>query len=131
MGPTYKPNTYQVVLQNVKFNDDEESGPLKNGEYRLFANLGSEWFFLNEIPRVSIILVEGVGDLGSGESFAINKRFLVTLPQEAELLKYILMDVYSRHNGIVFSSCSTIRVLEFITLLQNSPSTVLLEQIKD
>ena len=80
MAPTYKPNTYQVVLQNVKVNDDEDSVPFSDGEYRLFANVGSEWFFLNEIPRVSNILDEGVGDLGSGESFAINKRSLVTLP---------------------------------------------------
>jgi hypothetical protein len=80
VAPTYKPNTYQVVLQNVKVNDDEESGPFNDGEYRLFANVGSEWFFLNEIPRVSNILDEGVGDLASGESFAINKPFLVTLP---------------------------------------------------
>jgi hypothetical protein len=79
-APTYKPNWYQVELQNVKVNDDEERGPFNDGEYRLFANVGSEWFFLNEIPRVSNILDQGVGDLGSGESFAINKRFLVTLP---------------------------------------------------
>jgi hypothetical protein len=64
----------------VKVNDDEETGPFNDGEYRLFAHVGSEWFFLNEIPRVSNILDGGVGDLASGESFAINKRFLVTLP---------------------------------------------------
>ncbi len=80
VAPTYKPSSYQVELQNVKVNDDEESGPFNDGEYRLFANVGSEWFFLNEIPRVSDILDDGVGDIGSGESFAINKRFLVTLP---------------------------------------------------
>jgi hypothetical protein len=80
VAPTYKPNTYQVVLQNVKVNDDEDSVRFSDGEYRLFANVGSEWFFLNEIPRVSNILDEGVGDIENGESFAINKRFLVTLP---------------------------------------------------
>lgn len=80
VAPTYKPNTYQVVLQNVRVNDDEDSVPFSDGEYRLFSNVGSEWFFLNEIPRVSNILDEGVGDIEGGESFAINKPFLVTLP---------------------------------------------------
>jgi hypothetical protein len=80
MPSYYKPNTYQVVLQNVKVNDDEDSLPFNDGEYRLFANVGSEWFFLNEIPQVSNILDAGVGDLTGGESFAINKRFLVALP---------------------------------------------------
>jgi hypothetical protein len=87
VAPTYKPNTYQVVLQNVKVNDDEDSIPFSDGEYRLFANVGSEWFFLNEIPRVSNILDEGVGDIEGGESFAINKPFLVSLPPGSETFR--------------------------------------------
>ena len=80
VAPIYKPSSYQVELQNIKVNDDEDAAPFSDGEYRLFANVGSEWFFLNEIPRVSNILDEGFGDVEPGESFAINKRFLVTLP---------------------------------------------------
>jgi hypothetical protein len=84
VGPGYKPNTYRVTLENVKVNDDEDPLPFNDGEYRLFTNVGSDWFFLNEIPRVPNILggSEGAtyGDFASGESSVINKPFLVHVP---------------------------------------------------
>ncbi|MFL6457026.1 MAG: hypothetical protein ACJ71G_08670 [Nitrososphaeraceae archaeon] len=86
MPPGYALNTYRVTLDNVKVNNDHDPSLVTNddGEYRLFANVGSKWFFLNEIPPVSNILggQEGAtyGDIRSGESSVINKQFLVYIP---------------------------------------------------
>jgi hypothetical protein len=86
MPPGYALNTYRVTLDNVKVNNDHDPSRVTedDGEYRLFANVGSKWFFLNEIPPVSNILggQEGAtyGDIRSGESSVINKQFLVHIP---------------------------------------------------
>jgi hypothetical protein len=86
-APGYPLNSFAVTLDNVKVNDDEDPLPFNDGEWRLFANVGSKWFFLNEIPRVSNILggSEGAtyGDFGSGESSVINRGFQVYLPPGA------------------------------------------------
>jgi hypothetical protein len=85
--PGYPLNSFAVTLDNVKVNDDEDPLPFNDGEWRLFAQVGSKWFFLNEIPRVSNILggSEGAtyGDFGDGESSVINRGFQVYLPPGA------------------------------------------------
>jgi hypothetical protein len=73
-------------LDNVKVNDDEDSLRFNDGEWRLFANVVSKWFFLNEIPQVSNILSDGFGDFGSGNSLGINKQFQVYLPPGASFI---------------------------------------------
>jgi hypothetical protein len=84
--PGYPLNSFTVTLDNVKVNDDEDSLRFNDGEWRLFANVGSKWFFLNEIPGVSNILSDGFGDFGSGKSLGIDKQFQVYLPPGASFI---------------------------------------------
>lgn len=50
-----------VTLQNVVIQDKSEGNDLDAGEYRLFANIGGTWIFLNEFVGVTDIMNEGLG----------------------------------------------------------------------
>jgi hypothetical protein len=58
-------------------NDDSFGGP--DGEYRVFAEVGGRWLFLNEKPPVQHILSDGIGDTGD-ETFDIFHEFFVFIP---------------------------------------------------
>jgi hypothetical protein len=50
-----------VTLQKVVIQDKSEGGDNDPGEYRLFADLGGRWIFLNEFTGASDIMNEGLG----------------------------------------------------------------------
>jgi len=50
-----------VTLQNVVIQDKSEGSDLDPGEYRLFADIGGTWIFLNEFVGVTDIMKEGLG----------------------------------------------------------------------
>lgn len=50
-----------VTLQKIVVNDKSEGGDFDPGEYRLFADVGGRWRFLNEFVGVDDIIDQGLG----------------------------------------------------------------------
>jgi hypothetical protein len=63
-----------VTLQKVVINDKSEGDDFDVGEYRLFADVGGRWRFLNEFVGVNDIIDEGLG--GTWDKFFSAKHFI-------------------------------------------------------
>jgi hypothetical protein len=75
---TYRPRVFHVTLDGVYVL--QTSDTLSNGEYRVFADVGGNWIFANELQSPSDILNDGLGDTGSGHFWQINRQFTVIVP---------------------------------------------------
>lgn len=64
VSTTYKNSlrTFQVTLESVRILKNIEEGDLDAGEARMFANIGSNWIFLNEYCEPEDILSDGLGN---------------------------------------------------------------------
>ncbi len=61
VAATYKPRFFRVAVQGVKVNKTQETLPLDAGEFRVFADLGGQWHFLNEFVPDADLLGGGLG----------------------------------------------------------------------
>ena len=59
----------RVTLDSIRINNDHDPGPFNSGEWRLWVRVGSQWM---EIP--------GLGDVDDGQTVAINKSVVLTVP---------------------------------------------------
>jgi hypothetical protein len=59
---TYAIKTLRVNIDSVEALTNMD-GSGESGEFRLFANIGSNWFFLNEFANVDDILSHGIGEV--------------------------------------------------------------------
>jgi len=73
----YQPHVFRVTLENVLIVRSQDIG---DGEYRLFVEVGGDWFFVNEAPRDDDILNDGLGDTGDNETWGINRQFILYVP---------------------------------------------------
>jgi hypothetical protein len=77
------PNNYQVKAFRVTLDELNVAKTLEStgdGEYRVFAQVGSEWMFVNELFGGSDILRNGLGDVGGGSRLGMNRSFDVYVP---------------------------------------------------
>ncbi|MGB7201399.1 MAG: RICIN domain-containing protein [Pyrinomonadaceae bacterium] len=51
----------KVTLENIVIQDKSEGDDVDAGEYRLFADIGGRWIFLNEFTGATDIMKEGLG----------------------------------------------------------------------
>ena len=118
----------QVILQKVVIQDKEEGSNFDPGEYRLFADIGGRWRFLNEFTGASDIMKEGLGRVwddtfsqkhpgatkppGAEFNFNFNQPFDLFLPPGKELRLSVggwEGDYIEDHFGKIanpYSSCS-------------------------
>lgn len=74
---SYRPGYLRVTLNNVLVNNSMDLG---RGQYRLFAAVGSQWIFVNELQNVANPLTQGLGDVASGSTVTIAHTFTVVVP---------------------------------------------------
>ena len=73
----YRPRVFRVTVDDVFVHKSQDIG---DGEYRLFVEVGGNWIFVNEIPRVDNILDDGLGDTGDDTNWGIHRQFTVYVP---------------------------------------------------
>jgi hypothetical protein len=76
VNPAYGARAVKVTLSRVHVDDTHDVG---SGEYRVFAEVGGQWLFINELQNASNILEEGLGDT-SDKDWPIGRTFLLFLP---------------------------------------------------
>ena len=76
--PDYGIRVFRVTLDNVLVVNSHD--PVGDGEYRLFVEVGGNWFFVNEAPGDDDILNDGLGDTGDNEIWHITRQFTVYVP---------------------------------------------------
>src|SRR5205823_8222283 len=84
VAASYRPRLFKVTLQQLVINNPQDGSSLLGGsepaEWRVFAEVGGSWFFLNELNPGSDILRSSrtPGTLTyalKGKTFAINRPF--------------------------------------------------------
>jgi hypothetical protein len=71
---------FRVTLEQLIIYDTTPDEP-GDAEFRIFAEVGGDWLFLNDLFGDSNILDEGLGDAALNQRFDINRDFLVVVPQ--------------------------------------------------
>ncbi|MBM3268103.1 MAG: hypothetical protein FJZ01_10695 [Candidatus Sericytochromatia bacterium] len=75
----------RVILDEVEILKTHDLG---NGEYRVFADVGGQWVFLNEFLPVADVLRQGLGDTPAPAKYPIAKAFEVVLPASESFRVY-------------------------------------------
>ena len=79
------PSNYAFRRFRVTINDlhiKKTHDTLSDGEYRVFVQVGNNWFFINEAPGDDDILNKGIGDTGeTGDNpWGVHQTFFVIVP---------------------------------------------------
>jgi hypothetical protein len=61
-----RPRVFNVFLDSIHVYNSQDTWP-SDGEYRVFVEAGGKWWFVNEMPDVSDILDDGLGDTGDAD----------------------------------------------------------------
>jgi Abnormal spindle-like microcephaly-assoc'd, ASPM-SPD-2-Hydin len=61
-----RPRVFNVSLDSIHVYNNQDPWP-SDGEYRVFVEAGGKWWFVNEMPSVSDILQDGLGDTGDAD----------------------------------------------------------------
>jgi hypothetical protein len=61
-----RPRVFNVSLDSIHVYNSQDPWP-SDGEYRAFVEAGGKWWFVNEMPSVSDILRDGLGDTGDAD----------------------------------------------------------------
>ncbi len=99
--PSYRLKAINVTLDSIFILRKEEGNDSDNGEFRMFANIGNKWIFLNEFCPDEDILSNGLGDVTDPitkavrpdvtgkSSFNFNQTFEIYLPQGNDFRCYV------------------------------------------
>ncbi|HHG84242.1 MAG TPA: hypothetical protein ENJ82_05780, partial [Bacteroidetes bacterium] len=81
LAEDYKIFTYQIHFQQLRFHQRKEFS--SRSEYRMFFEVGGQWFFLNEFETVSDILHGGHGKTYH-KHWKMGQTLLVHVPQDQQ-----------------------------------------------